>query len=202
MIRTEIFVEPELEELVQPENAAEWRSVCEELGLETQLSLTRNDSSAGPPYLKVDPKTERIIMTLCPRKVKLSEYKESTIPTEVLKEAKRCKDNGWYDELYVAYDDRSPDPFLLGKIKHPQYDWLSTYHMIARWGDELLPWEQLEQKAVARMKDSYKKALERLRNECATRLQDVEGDLRLLLDNGDRSSFKLPKLDFDEPGRL
>lgn len=86
----------------------------------------------------IDPKTSKIIRTLCPRLVDFREYKESTIPLDVLQEIQKCEKNGWYSKIQIAFDDKSPDPFVIG-ILPSEHSWNASRHLIARWGAELLP---------------------------------------------------------------
>jgi len=150
---TEVFIEPELENLENADAAAEWFEVCTQLGLSEQIKhADRSEEKKAPPYMFIDPKTEKIIVTICPRVVNYKKYSASTIPLDVLQEIAKCEKNGWYQEIKIAYDDKSPDPFVIG-ITHGQYSWDCAKHLIARWGAELLPFERLEAKAIGRLED-------------------------------------------------
>lgn len=188
---TEIFIEPELMELEQPEVAQEWFDICSELGLKHQLShADKSEDKKAPPYMYVDPKTSRIIKTLCPVQVKYADYKASTIPLDVLKEIHKAEKNGWYSKICICYDDKSPDPFVVGFTK-AESEWNADIHLIARWGAELLPFEVLEQKAVARMKQEATDALRELKFKVEAALDDVNAFTNSLL-----TGKEVPKLDF------
>jgi hypothetical protein len=91
---TEIFIEPELMELEQNEVAQEWFDICSELGLDKQLAhADKSEDKKAPPYMYVDPKTSRVIKTLCPVQVKYTDYKTSTIPLDLLKEIHTAEKN-------------------------------------------------------------------------------------------------------------
>lgn len=186
----EIFIEPELETLQEVDNSAEWAEICAALDLKGQNKLSeRSELKVGPPYAYIDERTERIIRTLCPDKSPVADYNASTIPLDVLKEIKRCKDNGWYDDIHIFFDNASPDPFVVGTIK--MNEWQKCYHMIARWGAELLPFEILERKAI-----------ERLRNDAAQAIHELQIKVNYAKDNLDAflsqalSGKSLPSLDF------
>lgn len=188
---TEIFIEPELMELETPEIAQEWFDICSELGLDKQLKhADKSEDKKAPPYMYVDPKTARIIKTLCPVEVKYADYKTSTIPLDVLKEIQKAEKNGWYSKIHICYDDKSPDPFVVGFTK-AENAWNADIHLIARWGAELLPFEILEQKAITRMKDEATKALKELQFKIGNALEDVDLFNRSLL-----SGTNIPALDF------
>ena len=188
---TEIFIELELMELEQNEIAQEWFDICSELGLDKQLAhADKSEDKKAPPYMYVDPKTSRVIKTLCPVQVKYTDYKTSTIPLDVLKEIHKAEKNGWYSKICICYDDKSPDPFVVGFTKS-ESDWNADIHLIARWGAELLPFEVLEQKAVARMKQNAIDALKELQFRVKTALEDVDAFTNSML-----TGKEAPKLDF------
>lgn len=187
---TEIFVEPELMELEQPENAQEWFEICSQLGLEGQVKhADRSEEKKAPPYMHIDPKTNKIIMAICPVQVQYKDYSASTIPLDVLKEIQKAESNGWYQKIYICYDDKSPDPFVVG-MTHGDH-WSAHLHLIARWGNELIPFEQLEAKAVRVLRDRAEKALRELQFNVNLALEDVDKFLRMNLAEQD-----LPKLHF------
>lgn len=171
---TEIFIEPELQDLELAENSAEWFEIASSLNLDQQLQhADRSEEKKAPTYMHADPKTLRIMKTLCPVEVVYSKYSVSTIPLDVLKEIKKCEENGWYAQIKILYDDKSPDPFVIG-FTHAESNWDRAVHVIARWGNELLPWEALEVKAIARIKMEAKDALLDVKHKIDTALSDIE----------------------------
>jgi hypothetical protein len=177
----EIFIEPELAELEQPLNAQEWFDICTKLGLSQQIShADRSEEKKAPPYMHVDAKTSRIIKTICPVQVDYTAFKVSTIPLDVLKEISKAVDNGWYRSICICYDDKSPDPFVIG-FTHASDKWRSDIHLIARWGAELLPFEVLEEKAIARMKQRASVAIKELRAKLDIALEDMDAFCNNLL---------------------
>lgn len=184
----EIFIEPELEDLQQPEVAAEWADLCESLGLSGQTMISeKSPVKVGPPYMFVDDKTARIIRTLCPTESNVINFNASSIPVDVLREVKRCNENGWYKKLLVFYDNKSPDPFLIGVLSTGEYS--ESYHLIARWGAELLPFEVLEQKAIDRLKSEAAEALNTLSHQISFAMNNVEQFVAQIL--GGKEDFKL-----------
>ena len=195
---TEIFIEPELSELEQPEMAQQWFDIASELGLTNQLiHADRSEEKKAPPYMHVDAKTGRIIMTLCPVQVEYANYKASTIPLDVLKEIAKCEKNGWYSKICICYDDKSPDPFVLG-FTHNESKWQRDIHLIARWGAELMPFEMLEQKAIERLRSTALRALKELEFKAKSAIEDVDNYIQTQL-----SGLPNIKLDFslNEPSK-
>ena len=163
----EIYLEPELEEMVgSVEVTEEWKQLAEELGMEGQLKLiapkSGEESDKNPsPYIHMNAKAERVFAILCPEVVDYKKYDKSTIPRQVLREIALAEKEQFFDKICIWYDDASPDPLVVGYIKVGTYEYVK--HMIARFGDELLPFEELERKSINRLKkrmtDKLKSAL-------------------------------------------
>lgn len=189
---TQIFIDPELETL--HENAEEWGQLCTGLALKEQLKKIGKVEKIANPYMKLDPRAERVYHMLCPRREAYTVHNASTLPLEVIQEISRCKANEWFPMIEVWYDDKSPDPFLIG------YDSKrgGNKFLIARWGDELLPFEQLLEKAINRYIEAYKRALNRLIADCEYRKQDIEGEIKGYIDLGTGwKGFEFPR--FENP---
>jgi len=152
----EIYLEPELEEMVgSVEVTEEWKQLAEELGMEGQLKLiapkSEGEENKNPsPYIHMNAKAERVFAILCPEVVDYKKYDKSTIPRDVLREIAMAEKEQFFDKICIWYDDASPDPLVVGYIKVGTYEYVK--HMIARFGDELLPFEELERKSINRLK--------------------------------------------------
>ena len=152
----EVYLEPELEEMVgSVEVTEEWKQLAEELGMEGQLKLitpkSGEETDKNPsPYIHMNAKAERVFAILCPEVVDYKKYDKSTIPRDVLREIAMAERLKFFDKICIWYDDASPDPLVVGYIKMGSYEYVK--HMIARFGDELLPFEELERKSINRLK--------------------------------------------------
>jgi hypothetical protein len=151
----EIYLEPELLDMVGSQEVTdEWKMLVEELGLEGQQKLispkTDGDNKNPSPYIHMNKKFERILAVLCPEAVDYKKYDKTTIPREVLREIALCEKEKYFDKIKIWYDDASPDPVVVGYIKESEYSYIK--HIIARFGDEILPFDILENKATDRMK--------------------------------------------------
>jgi hypothetical protein len=138
----------------------------------------------------IDPKTYNIMRTLCPCAVGYKEYGCSTIPTDVLMEIKKCVDNGWYSEIQVMYDNKTPDPFVVG-INKDSNGWQIDRHLIARWGAELIPFEMLESKAIDRQRNDVITSLEELKHQTEAALKNPDVFIAGLLANKTAPSFRM-----------
>ena len=59
-------------------------------------------------------------------------------------------------EVWHADQYEIKDPILLGRVKdpgNPTYTWNDKFYLIARWGEELKPFQELKVKAIAFMKE-------------------------------------------------
>jgi hypothetical protein len=164
----EIYLEPELEEMIgSAEVTEEWKQLAEELGMEGQLKLiapkSEGEENKNPsPYIHMNAKAERVFAILCPEVVDYKKYDKSTIPRQVLREIALAEKEQFFDKICIWYDDASPDPLVVGYIKMGNYEYVK--HMIARFGDELLPFEELERKSINRLK---KRMTDRLKSALA-----------------------------------
>ena len=182
----EIYLEPELSEMVgSPEVTAEWKQLAEELGMEGQLKLIQPKSGESKdknpsPYIHMNKKAERVFAVLCPEVIDYKKYDKSTVPREVLKEIALAEKEQYFNKICIWYDDASPDPVVVGYIKDG-----GSYikHLIARFGDEILPFEVLETKALARMKKRMTDKLTAAMNGIDATVDDYFNPTRYGTDN-------------------
>jgi hypothetical protein len=170
---TEIFLQPELEELViDGDKKAEWEEKIKSLGLEGQIELTGNSPrNSASPYTFMNKQMKLVYETICPAKTTVESYSKSVIPIDVLSHVALCKQEKYFSKLEVWYDDKHPDPILVGYLSS-RYD--SDLHIIARWGDEIVPFEQLVEKAIRRYTEAYKISLEALKANCNLFISEAE----------------------------
>lgn len=161
------FLEPELEELILTENKEEWVSLAEEIGAEGQVKLVKkeNGENSSPiPYMSINRKWQKIFKTICPVSVEYKKYDVSTIPLDGLRDIKNCVNANYFDSIEIWHSDVAPDPFIVGAVGK---SWDKKYFLIGQFGDELLPLEMLEAKAI-------KKLAEGLKNQLKTMLNNVD----------------------------
>jgi hypothetical protein len=118
------FLVEETKELVlDGEKLSEWNELVAELGLFGQVETTNGDKSPIP-FVFMKSNLKNVMEQLCPRKVEVSDYKISPIPLDVLKLVKLAKDERYFSSIEVWYDDKSPDPFVVGSVGHwYEIDW-------------------------------------------------------------------------------
>jgi hypothetical protein len=144
MVQT--FIVEESKELIyDSDKIQEWKNKCEELGLSNQLLLAEKDKSPVP-FECMNEVQKRVYETLCPAKENYKQYKRTAIPLEVLSLIALAEKEGYFNEIQIWYDNKTPDPIAVGLIK--ETDWRYLYYSIAKWGDELRPFEELKEKAM------------------------------------------------------
>lgn len=111
---TEIYQDQELLDIsFEIDSLDEWKKLNEELGLSKQLEFTKSAKSPIP-YPYINESMKRMIGVLCPCKVSVEEYNKTPIPLEVLKQLSYSKSENHFNRYEIHYDDKSPDPFLIG----------------------------------------------------------------------------------------
>ncbi len=191
---TEIYLQPELEEIVvNPEKKAEWEQQINSLGLEGQIKLTKNShKDAASPYTFMNEQMKLVFATICPTKSPVEKYDKSVIPIEVLSHIALCKQEGYFKKLEIWYDNKSPDPIVVGYLTDT---YSSPLHIIARWGDEVVPYEQLVEKAIHRYTQAYKLSVAQTKSECENALLNADTLVKQLF-SGQKSVWNInPKFD-------
>lgn len=90
-----------------------WKELCQELGLDKQLNFVKT-SESPLPYPFINTSMERIFKSLCPCEVEVSKYDKTPIPLEIIQQLAFSKRDNHFQKYVIWYDDKSPDPFLIG----------------------------------------------------------------------------------------
>lgn len=118
--------------------------LIEKLGLKGQSSLLNKDTATRFPYPKVTAVQEFVFKQNFPQATALEQFSSGIIPLRVLQVAAFCKQfpQTAYLEVWHPIDVRK-DPVLVGRDSR----WSSESYLLARWGEALEPFEQLQAKA-------------------------------------------------------
>ena len=162
----------------------EWKVMCEDLGMEDQLTLAKGKSSPIPyPYM--NEVMIRVYETLCPDKRDFKLFKSVPIPLEVLKQISFSIKENHFSKIEIWADDKKPDPVVVGfhgywqeypygsnenkKLKGIKFiskeeakekgannpDFVEDgKYLISRFGDELKKFDELKQLAKERLIDN------------------------------------------------
>jgi len=139
-MEVKIYRELETENLILDEQSLlEYNELALELGISTKEKAEDNRCPVVYPIL--NEAMQRQLKALCPSSIEAEKYTRTTIPLEVLKVMKFCKDNQMFDDYRIWFDDKTPDPLLIGyswrdeESKAKGYSWQKNKYLIARWGD-------------------------------------------------------------------
>jgi translation initiation factor 2 alpha subunit (eIF-2alpha) len=136
-MEVKIYREPEnVGLLLDEEQLKEYQTLASELGIPEV-----NPDKIPSVYQVLNHNQTRALEALCPASIDLKNYSRSTIPVEVLQAIKFVTDNEMFDKIEVWYDDKNPDPMIIGKKynndndRQKGYSWTMVNTLIARWGD-------------------------------------------------------------------
>jgi hypothetical protein len=191
------YREPELEELLQPEVSQQWLELAESLGMEGQLSTVKKlktsaeteDSKAPIPYMRLNKRWLKIMKTLCPDSTVYNKYKFSTIPLDGLAEIGLCKEKNYFEKIEIWFDNLEKDPLIVGSIGNYSD---KQHYLIGRFGDEVLPFEELERKALQRLTQSFKNKVEKISktiDETVKEYLDKDDDVNISVASGHSSLY-------------
>jgi|LakMenE18May11ns_1017448.scaffolds.fasta_scaffold9859348_2 hypothetical protein len=156
-MEVKIYREPENVGLLLDENElAEYQQLAEELGI-PEVKQGKTPSV----YQTLNQVQIRALEALCPAKTSLEEYNRSTIPVEVLRALKFIKENEMFDFIKVWFDNKNPDPLIVGERyrtqndREKEYTWNTEKVLVARWGDCAYELPELVEMGKERLKREF-----------------------------------------------
>ena len=156
--------------------------LIEKLGLDGQKTLMNPDTETRFQYPRLTAQEAIVYLTLLPAKTTLKEYKSGIIPLRVLQVAAFCKDFPQCSYLYVFHPkNNDPDPLLVGC---PSL-YSTEYYKLARWGEVLLPFEKLEEKALQILCVAGVAKLKECQSKIHAILGDIKNSVRAEYDKGE-----------------
>lgn len=154
-MEVKIYREPEnLELILDEDKLAEYNELIATLG----ISAPSEEKKTPNVYQYLNLAMAKQLHALCPMYVSVEKYTKSTIPLDVLKVLQYCKEQNMFDGYQIWWDDKAPDPLLIGwkwmsaEDKNKKYDWRSDKYLIARWGDCAMELPELLEKGFERLK--------------------------------------------------
>lgn len=185
--------------IVDEETSIEALALIETLGLTGQQGLVKTKAVEGTvettetrnPYRLVTVEEARVFMALFPQVVKVKDYRGGAIPLRVLQVIAHAKP--LFKELYVMSpkDARDPDPILIGMNPNPQWSWTKDCYILARWGDVLVPFEELKEKARKRIENTARMALMEAKQTVAMFEATFDVATRVFVDGGKAEDSKI-----------
>jgi hypothetical protein len=138
--------------------------LIESLGLEGQKSLVNKDTGSILPYRFITKQERFVFKTLFPQECKIEEYKDGPIPLRVLQAVAHVKSLAREDMAYIQvwYPRQGiDDPVLVARPN----SYRDPVYLLARWGQALLPFEELLEKAIKEQKAIVKAKLAKMKHE-------------------------------------
>lgn len=162
-MQTEVFHQP-----IEDINLI--KEIAQKLGLVKQVEKAEKPF----PVIPMTPLEYFVYNTLCPTHTKLEEFEDELIPLDVLREVLRAKEEGNFSKFEVWTIDKvkHDDPVVVGYTKG-KYSWEQVPCLIARWGNELLPFNVLLPDAKRIAWDN----IQRVKRIFKTRLEEIESFL-------------------------
>lgn len=170
-------VEQENTEIAQLAADGESAMLIEKLGLAGQQTLLNKATGTMLPYRIITKEENAVFSALFPIKTKIEEYKSGPIPVRVLQVAAFVKELGREDmqRLEVWHpEDAKDDPVLVARKDY----WGNPIYLLARWGVALLPFDELREKAVEKLKAVSISKLKKAQTEIQNELAHVEDSIR------------------------
>lgn len=204
----ELYIDQELSDITfDVEALDEWKELTKELGLDNQLALTKGKESPVPfPYMNESMK--RVYTMMCPTKVDIKKYDKTPIPLEVIKQIAFCKKENHFSEIEVWFDDKQPDPLVVGVIceyygykdgKSTEnyktreeavlnsdkdssiYTQKENHYLIARWGDVKRSFNELKEMAKERFIEKHAAQMKSDIETLTGKLKTIEQNATLYL---------------------
>jgi len=113
------LIEETVDLIYNNEQLDKWNQYVEELGLQGQTKIVKKEKSPIP-FMHLKQSYVNICKTLCPAEVNIKDYNISPIPVEILDLVALSIKENYFDKILVWYDDKSPDPFVVG-MNHTSY---------------------------------------------------------------------------------
>lgn len=165
----------EVTELLNPltlkvESPQETVDLINELNLEGQQTLTcktPEGTDRATPYREMTKEEKFVYEIVLPEHEIIETFKAHIIPLRVLQVYQHALSLGIYTTFKIWHAHEGPDPILLAKLGD---EWNAPLHILARWGEVLVPFQELKVKALAAFKSRLIRNIEQIK-------QQVEQDL-------------------------
>jgi hypothetical protein len=165
---------------------AEALELIEKLGLEGQKSLTNPNTATRFPYPRMT-QVQAVVFGACfPRVVKLEEFSREIIPLRVLQVAAFCKEWPQSAHLEVWHTGvAKKDPVLVGADSR----YSSEKFLLARWGDALPTFEELQENAKSILRAQYALKISKLEQATTTMRHSLDDLVENAVQNGETPHF-------------
>jgi len=185
-MEVKIYREPENQELILDEvKLAEYNQLIKELG----IAAPSEEKKTPNVYQYLNSAMVKQLHALCPMNIAVEKYTKSTIPLDVLKVLQYCKEQQMFDGYHIWWDDKAPDPLLIGwkwlseDDKDKKYTWRSDKYLIARWGDCAMEMPELLEKGFERIKQEMLDKVALGLEQCNSMINNPDTYVRKILND-------------------
>lgn len=171
-------IERESSEISQLAADGEAMMLIEKLGLEGQRKTFAKDGTQMP-YRPMTKQEAAVFGIMFPRRTEVTAFSDGPIPVRVLQVISHVRELDLPELRYIEVwhaESAKDDPVLVARSA--QYSYGGTNYLLARWGDALLPLEELTKKAIEKASASATLALKAAAREVAMALELVEDKVR------------------------
>jgi hypothetical protein len=162
-----------------PDIEQEQLMLIESLGLTGQRKLISNGKEGETnlcPYRKMTADEKVVYSVLLSRRVNLEDYCDATIPTRVLQVAAHAKELE-IGKLAVWCPENAddPDPVLVAYTGSYLNGGERELWLLARWGEHLVPFDDLVKKAMVILRETKKTILEAMKKRIDIEIEKLAG---------------------------
>ena len=138
------------------------------------------------PYRKMTAEEQAVFGALMPNRIELGKYGDGPIPLRALQVAAHAKSLSYFTEGIEVWcpEPGRDDPVLVGKRK-AERGWGTDLYILARWGDVLLPFEELRAKAQQLVESKMRAKLAKVRGELSALESGLSDKVDSYLRGGD-----------------
>lgn len=181
--------------VVNEQVSEEALALIESLDLGGQRNLLHKRDVGGEevqtriPYRKMTAEEQAIYSVLMPNRVEIGKYSDGPIPLRALQVAAHAKSLDYFDhgvEVWCPQPGRD-DPILVGKRKDER-GWGTELYILARWGDVLLPLEELREKARPIIASKVKAAIAKARGSITAFESGLDDKIDAYLHGGENET--------------
>lgn len=158
------------------------RQLLTEREVEGQTVIVRS------PYREITAEEIAILGTILPRRVRLEQYSDGPIPLRVLQVAAHAKEHFSVLEVWCPEKASDPDPLLVGH-KGMRFHADDQTCILARWGEVLVPLEELRAKAQQILRAKARQGIAEARASLDKFAATVDADIDVMLNGGRAPSY-------------
>lgn len=174
------------EETLNAIRDGEAKQLIESLGLTGQEKFYNGETLEAIPYRKMTKQESVVFKQLCPQECSVESYKDGLIPLRVLQVYQHARSLEFFDKGFQVWYPESADikdPFLVG-LKTGEREYITELYILARWGEELLSFDQMKECAEKVYRSKLAAKLRSIANNVNARLASLERGEEVDMEDG------------------